>query len=246
MIDIVLAAGYATRLYPLTENFPKPLLEVGNKTILNWLMEDIDSIDAVSKHVIISNHKFVKYFEEWLDKQHFSKQVILLDDGSVDNDHRLGAVKDIGFAVNEAGIDEDILVIAGDNLIDFSMSEFTHFAADKGFDCVMCYEEPDIAKQKKTAIIEKASDGLILSYEEKPQEPRSSLAVPPFYYYTRESVSRIGEAIANGCNVDAPGSLAAWFSNNSKVYAFDMPGKRYDIGDLKSYEYAKKVFGEDR
>lgn len=242
MICVVLAAGYATRLYPLTENFPKPLLEVGNKPILNWLLDDIDQQEAITEHVIISNHKFISHFEKWQKEQKLTKPVTLLDDGSVDNEHRLGAVKDIQFALAEIGKQEDLLVIAGDNVLDFSLKGFVEFACEKGTSCVMCHEENDLAKQRRTAIIVKDEQDLITSYEEKPAEPKGNLAVPPFYIYRAEDAARIQEAVDDGCNTDAPGSFAAWLSRKTAVHAWKMPGKRYDIGDMKSYENAQEVF----
>lgn len=246
MKNIVLAAGYATRLYPLTENFPKPLLPVGDKPILNWLLDDIDALPEVTEHVIISNHKFVKHFQEWKEQQSYSKPIVILDDGSTDNEHRLGAVKDILFAVEELNIQEDALVIAGDNLVDFSFGEFIGFVKEKATSCVMCHEENVLEKQQKTAIIKRDENGMITSYQEKPKVPKGNLAVPPFYYYRAEDLQRIGEAIENGCNVDAPGSLAAWLSGKTEMHAWLMSGKRYDIGDMKSYENVKTVFVKDK
>lgn len=240
---VVLAAGYATRLYPLTENFPKPLLPVGGKPILNWLLDDIDTFPEITGHVIISNHKFIKHFEDWKEKQKFSKPLVILDDDSMDNDHRLGAVKDIQFAVDSLKLDDDLLIIAGDNVLDFSLAGFVAYMREKKTSCVMCHEENDLKKQQKTAIITVDENGLITSYEEKPKEPKGNLAVPPFYYYRNENVKRIEEAIADGCGVDAPGSFAAWLSKQTEVHAWKMPGKRHDIGDMKSYEEAQKIFG---
>lgn len=242
MICVVLAAGYATRLYPLTENFPKPLLAVADKPILNWLLDDLDTRKEISEYVVISNHKFIKHFEDWKEKQSYSKPIKLLDDGSIDNEHRLGAVKDIQFAIDELNLDEDLLIIAGDNILDFSFDAFIEFANDKGASCVMCHEENDLKKQQKTAIIVKDENDLIVSYEEKPKEPKGNLAVPPFYYYSAEDAKQIAVAIEGGCNTDAPGSFAAWLSKQTLVYAWTMSGKRYDIGDMKSYELAQSVF----
>ncbi|MBO5162622.1 MAG: NTP transferase domain-containing protein, partial [Lachnospiraceae bacterium] len=117
---VVLAAGYATRLYPLTENFPKPLLPVGGKPILNWLLDDIDILPEIDGHVIISNHKFISYFTKWKEEQNLKNPITILDDGSLDNDHRLGAVRDIQFAIETLKLEDDLLVIAGDNVLDFS------------------------------------------------------------------------------------------------------------------------------
>ena len=237
---LVLAAGYATRLYPLTENFPKPLLQVGNKTILDWLVDDIAGTGKVDEFVVISNHKFAHHFEAWAKRKNF--KITVVDDGTSTNETRLGAVRDIQFAVDKLQLEDDMLVIAGDNILDFSFAEFIAFAKEKGTSCVMCHEELVLEKQQKTAIITKNENDLITSYEEKPKEPKGTLAVPPFYFYRAEDVKRIPEALEQGCNADAPGSFAAWLSKQVAVHAWEMSGKRYDIGDLKSYEAVKKVF----
>lgn len=244
MICLVLAAGYATRLYPLTENFPKPLLKVGEKTILNWLLDDVNQLDEVSEIVVISNHKFISHFQDWAKQQSFIKQLIVLDDGSLDNDHRLGAVKDMIFAREQLNIQDDLLVLAGDNVLDFSLREFIDFVKEKKTSCVMCHEENDLAKQQRTAIIVKDSEDLIVSYEEKPKIPKGNLAVPPFYYYLRCDAARMEEAIMAGCSADAPGSFAAWLSKQTNVHAWTMSGRRHDIGDLNSYQKAQNLFSE--
>jgi len=245
---LILAAGYATRLYPLTENFPKPLLKVGEKTILDWLVDDIATTNAVDEFVVISNHKFAKYFVDWAKKKDFlqgesSPKLAVVDDGTSTNETRLGAVRDIQYAIEKLKLSDELLVIAGDNILDFSFHGFLEFVKEKGTSCVMCHEENELAKQQKTAIITKDSDDLITSYEEKPKEPKGNLAVPPFYFYRAEDVARIPEALKNGCNADAPGSFAAWLSKQTAVHAWKMPGKRYDIGDVRSYEQVKSVFG---
>lgn len=244
---LILAAGYATRLYPLTENFPKPLLAVGEKTILDWLVDDIATTGAVDEFVVISNHKFAKYFADWAREKEFllgqtAPKFTVVDDGTSTNETRLGAVRDIQYAIEKCKIGDDMLVIAGDNILDFSFMGFLEFAKEKGTSCVMCHEENELAKQQKTAIITKDINDLITSYEEKPKEPKGNLAVPPFYFYRAEDAARIPEALENGCNADAPGSFAAWLSKQTAVHAWEMPGKRYDIGDIKSYEYVKSVF----
>ena len=252
MICIVLAAGYATRLYPLTENFPKPLLKVGEKSILDRLLEDLDKTD-ITEFVVVSNHKFISHFKEWKKNLPYETKITILDDGSVDNENRLGAARDIQFAmdyVNEKYAQTEvcdkaldgILVIAGDNVLDFSLSGFVAFAREKGTSCVMCHEEPELKKQQKTAIITLDESDAITSYEEKPVEPKGNLAVPPFYYYKKEDIMRIEEALSDGCSADAPGSFAAWLSRHTTMHAWKMSGKRYDIGDMASYKAAQEMF----
>lgn len=233
---IIIAAGYATRLYPLTENFPKPLLEVGGKPILDHLISDIEPM--IDEFIVVTNHKFAKIFEKWASNK---RNVRIIDDGTQTNETRLGAVKDIQLAAKD--IDDDVLVMAGDNLLDFSLKCFVEFAKEKCTSCVMCHEENDLKKKQKTAIITVDAENKILTYEEKPKEPKGDLAVPPFYVYRQEDIQRIQEALDEGCGYDAPGSFAAWLSHKTPMHAYIMPGHRYDIGDLKSYEDVKKRFG---
>jgi len=232
---IIIAAGYATRLYPLTENFPKPLLEVGGKPILDHLIDDVESM--IDEFIVVTNHKFAKIFEKWASNK---RNVRIIDDGTQTNETRLGAVKDIRLAAKD--IEDDVLVMAGDNLLDFSLKGFVEFAKQKKTSCVMCHEENDLKKKQKTAIITIDAENKILTYEEKPKEPKGDLAVPPFYVYRHEDILRIQEALDEGCGYDAPGSFAAWLSHKTPMHAYIMPGHRYDIGDLASYENVKKIF----
>ena len=168
----------------------------------------------------------------------------MIDDGTSTNETRLGAVKDIQLAVETLNLSDDLLVIAGDTVLDFSLSSFVSFMREKGTSCVMCHEENELKKQQKTAIITVDNENLITSYEEKPKEPKGNLAVPPFYCYRSADVKRIQEALDAGCGYDAPGSFAAWLSKQTPMHAYVMPGKRYDIGDINSYEYVKSVFSK--
>lgn len=228
---LILAAGYATRLYPLTENFPKPLLKVGDKTILDWLIDDISQSGLVDEFVVISNHKFAPIFKEWA-----RPGVTVVDDGTSSNETRLGAVKDIQFAIDTLGLDDDMLVIAGDNVLDFSLNRFVSYARAKNASCIMRYFEPVEQKLHKSANVVIDESDRILSMEEKPENPKSNWCCPPFYYYKKEDARRVREGIEAGCGVDAPGSFIAWLSTISPVYAMEMPGKRYDIGNLESYK----------
>ena len=234
---LILAAGYATRLYPLTENFPKPLLKVGSKTILDWLIDDIASSGRVDGFVVISNHKFAHVFEDWAPAG-----VTVVDDGTSSNETRLGAVCDIQFAIDRLALDEDLLVIAGDNVLDFSLCRFIDYAQSKGTSCIMRYYEPEEKRLHKSGVVEVDAQDRVLSMEEKPAEPRSHWCCPPFYYYTREDARRVREGIAAGCGTDAPGSFIAWLSRQVPVHAMEMPGRRYDIGNLESYKSVSDTY----
>lgn len=235
---LILAAGYATRLYPLTENFPKPLLDVAGKPILDWLIDDMAQTGLVEEFIIISNHKFASIFEEWSRGRY-----TVLDDGTLSNETRLGAVKDIQFAVDALKLDDDLLVMAGDNLLDFSLEGFIRYAREKQATCVMRYYEAEEARLHKTGVAQLDAQDRILSMEEKPAHPKSHWCIPAFYYYRREDVRLIRKAIEGGCGTDAPGSFIAWLCGQTEVFAWEMPGRRYDIGNLQSYEEVKKTFG---
>ena len=237
---LILAAGYATRLYPLTENFPKPLLEVQGKTILDWLIEDIDTLGAVDEYIVISNHKFVQHFETWASR--CAQKIAVVDDGTDTNETRLGAVKDIQFAIEALGLDDEMLVIAGDNLLDFSLTRFITYAKEKKASCMMRYYEADTKRLSKSGVVTIDADDKVLKMAEKPEHPESNWCAPPFYFYTKEDVKRVQEGILAGCGTDAPGSYMSWLCAQSDVYAMEMPGKRYDIGNLESYETVKKEY----
>ncbi len=237
---LILAAGYATRLYPLTENFPKPLLEVGNKTILDWLIDDIDTLGAVDEYVVISNHKFAHYFHKWAQSN--PHPITVVDDGTDSNETRLGAVRDIQFAIDALGLDDDMLVIAGDNLLDFSLTKFIAYAQEKRTSCVMRYYEADAKRLSKSGVVSIDETDRIVFMEEKPAEPKSNWCAPPFYYYTRSDAKLVKKGIEAGCGVDAPGSFIAWLCTQTTVHAMEMPGRRYDIGNLESYQSVQKEY----
>lgn len=237
---LILAAGYATRLYPLTENFPKPLLKVGEKTILDWLIDDIDTLGLVDEYVVISNHKFAHHFENWCKDK--AQKITVLDDGTDSNETRLGAVKDIQFAIDNLNICDDALIIAGDNLLDFSLTKFIKYCKERNASCVMRYFEEDTKRLLKSGVVTIDNDDKIIKMTEKSPNPATNWCCPPFYYYTKEDLQLIEKGIAAGCGVDAPGSFVAWACEKTDIFAMEMPGSRYDIGNLESYEKVKAEY----
>ena len=242
MKTIVLAAGYATRLYPLTETFPKPLLEVGSNTILGRMLDDIDTIPEISEHIIVTNHKFASIFRDWVaDRQagRASRPIYVLDDGSITNENRLGAVRDLLLALMDFDICEDILVVAADNILEFSFRGFVEAFKEKKTSMIMCHHEPEIYKLQRTGVIEVDDDMKVLQMQEKPEVPVSHWAVPPFYIYRKEDLPLVRGSIAHGCGTDAPGNLAHYLVEHTTLHAWPMPGGRFDIGSLDTYEEAK-------
>lgn len=231
---LILAAGYATRLYPLTENFPKPLLTVREKTILDWMIDDIDTLGVVDEYIVISNHKFAHHFDVWAKNK--TQKITVIDDGTSTNETRLGAVADIKFAIDTLQLDGDMLVIAGDNLLDFSLTAFISYALKKQASCIMRYYEPSEKKLLKCGVVTVDESDKVLRMTEKSPTPETHWCCPPFYYYTRYDAKLFGDGIEAGCGTDAPGSFVAWLATVRDVYAMEMPGKRYDIGNIESYE----------
>ena len=243
MKNIVIAAGYATRLGELTKNFPKPLLKIGESTILGRMLDDIDNIPDIDEHIIITNHKFAHIFEDWASGLHYSKPVTIVDDGTETNETRLGAVCDLLYAMDKLKIDDDMLVVAADNLLFFSFSEFVAFAKKKGTSCIMCHEQPSIEKLQRTGVVVLDEDNRVLNMEEKPQVPKSTWAVPPFYIYLRKDLDLVRHSVENGCGKDAPGNLAHYMVDNTVMHAWPMSAGRFDIGSLDTYYEACEKYG---
>ena len=244
MKNIVIAAGYATRLGELTKNFPKPLLKIGENTILGRMLNDIDKIPEIDEHIIITNHKFAGIFEEWASGQKYTKPVTIVDDGTETNDTRLGAVCDLLFAMDKLKIDDDMLVVAAGNILFFSFQEFVDFTKAKGTSRIMRHEQPSIEKLQRTGVIVLDDNDKVLNMEEKPQEPKSHWAVPPFYIYLKKDLEKVRHSVENGCGKDAPGNLAHYMVEQVEMHAWKMTAGRFDIGSLDTYEEACEKFGK--
>jgi len=246
MKNIIIAAGYATRLYPLTENFPKPLLKVGSRNILERMLDDIDLIDDIDEHIIVTNHKFAPIFEEWRSTAAYAKPIRIIDDGTTSNETRLGAVRDLLLAIDTCAVDDDMMVLAADNLLDFSLQGFVDFFKQKQTSVIMCYHEPELKRLQRTGVIAVDEEMRVLQMQEKPQVPVSELAVPPFYIYRREDLPLIKDCLSHGCGYDAPGNLAHYLVDVTTIHAWNMPGSRYDIGSLDSYEEAQRLYATEQ
>ena len=244
MKNIIIAAGYATRLYPLTENFPKPLLKIGDSTILDRMMEDIDSIPEVDEHIIVTNHRFAPIFEEWKANSKYNKPITIIDDGTSTNETRLGAVRDLLLALETRSVDDDIMVLAADNILDFSLQGFVDFFKEKGTSVIMCHNEPELKRLQRTGVIAVDGDMKVLEMQEKPDKPVSNWAVPPFYIYKKTDLPLIRECMEHGCGFDAPGNLAHYLTDVTTLHAWQMPGSRFDIGSMDSYHEAQERFAQ--
>jgi len=239
---VILAAGYATRMYPLTENLPKSMLVVAGKTILEHILAKVEEVPEIDEIILVSNAKFAGQFGEYLKKRGQDDRITMIDDGTWDNEHRLGAVADLGLAIERRRIDDDVLVLAGDNLFDFSLRDFVDYYHTVNADCITTYIEENIEALQKTGVAELDPSGRVLSFKEKPKKPRSNNAVPPFYIYTRATTKIIQQFLHSGKNTDAPGQFVSWLVDEQPIYAYRFVGTRYDIGSIAGYEEVAKLF----
>lgn len=242
MKAIVLAAGYATRLYPLTKNQPKPLLEVAGKTILDHIVEKIDKVESNDEVIIITNDKFTAHFKDWAKSASFTKKLTVVNDGTTTNENRLGAIGDIQFVIEQLQIEDDLMILAGDNLFDFELTDFVKYFEETGTDCITAYQEENEAQLKRAGVIELSKENKVLTFEEKPDKPKSNYCVPAFYIYQKQSLPFIKQYLEEGNNPDAPGHFVPYLIKHKPVHAYLFEGKRYDIGTVESYEQVKLNF----
>jgi len=241
MKAIILAAGYATRLYPLTENMPKALLKVGSKSILDHIMENVMQIEAVDEIHIVSNKKFYQNFLAWKNESNYSITITVHNDGTTGNENRLGALGDLKFALDQADINDDIIVLAGDNLMDFSLRDFYDFYKKVG-SCALCATEVRSQEASRFGIIQVDESGRIIDFEEKPKKPKSNIAAFAVYIYKKETLKLLDEYLKGGNNPDAPGNFPAWLHKREPVYAYLFKGTCYDIGTHEAYREVQELY----
>lgn len=240
---IILAAGYAKRLYPLTENFPKALLEIGDKPILNYILDKVEEM-KLKEVVIVSNNKFFKHFEEWKTKQSYNVNIKILNDGSNSNNDRLGAIKDIQFALQKEKIDDDVLILSSDNLFEFSLTEMYKKFQELKKPLIGCYNVAWIEEAKKFGIVELNSKNKVVDFVEKPENPPSTLASIGVYFFPKNEIKLIDEYLKEDNVSDAPGNFISWLHKKTSVYGFSFDKKWFDIGSFESLEQARKEFSK--
>jgi glucose-1-phosphate thymidylyltransferase len=227
MRAIILAAGYATRLRPLTDSIAKQLLPVGGRPMLDWVCDKVEQVTG-DIHVV-TNARFAEDFVRWAAGR---DGVVVHDDGTLSNADRLGAIGDIGFVLDRTGADDDLLVVAGDNLFDFALGDLAAFAGGRGVaSAVAVYDCGDLELATHYGVVEAGDDDRVIGFEEKPSEPRSTLVATAAYLYHQEHVPLISRYLAEGNPPDQPGRLIAWLSPREPVYAYRFPGLWFDVGN---------------
>ena len=241
---IVLAAGYGTRLYPLTKDTPKPLVKVAGVPILEHILNQIYRLPGVSEIIVVSNNRFFPNFEEWLLSFDSKVPIKLLNDGSNSNDDRLGALGDIEFAVKKIGINEEVLVIAGDNLFEFSLSNLHLFFRQKKSSVVALYDLKDKSLLAgKFGVAQIDENSRIVGFEEKPQSPKSTLASTACYFFTKEDLASLSVCMSEQKKPDNLGDFVRWLSLRKNVYGFAFSEKWFDIGSHEQLKDAEHHFG---
>ncbi len=250
---LILAAGYATRLYPLTKNFPKPLLEVGPKTILDYLVDQLREIPEIEECYLVTNHRFTGHFEDWARKRmeearrevkaHKGIRLDILDDGTSSNEDRLGAVGDIRFVIQERGISEDLLVCAADNIFQFSVAGFVSAFKKRQAAHICVRKIEDLADRRRRGIAVLGEEDRVVEFKEKPENPKSHWAAPPLYMYPAATLARIEQYLEEGGTSDAPGHLIEWLCTVEPVYAYRVDGEVLDIGNPESLAEARAAMG---
>ncbi len=242
MKAIVLAAGYATRLYPLTLNKPKALLPIAGKPILNYITDEIETISEIDELIIISNAKFYQCFNEWSNTYSNRLKITVLDDGTTDDSNKLGAIGDISYAIDTLDIDEDILIMAGDNIFTFKLLDYYNEYKRLDKDMILVKEMSDPEDLKRMANVIYDENGRVTDMVEKPSEPKSSRAAFASYIYKKDTVPLFKKYLDDGNNPDAPGFFPSWLCKQKDVYAYEFTGECYDIGTPKSYDEVNRIF----
>ena len=244
---LLLAAGYATRLYPLTLNKPKPLLPVAGRPIVEFILDIIEPIKEVSEVFVVTNHKFTVHFEKWNKGYSGPKKITVVNDGTTTNENRLGATGDIEFVIREKNIKEDLLIVAGDNIFKTDLAGFMNFSISKRPSIsIGLYDVKDLTLAKKYGIVSIDSNNKVTEFKEKPSEPRSTLAAKCLYFFPKEKLGVIKEYLATDYNEDAPGYFLEWLSKKEELFGYVFKGEQwFDIGDKKSYEEADRTFRKE-
>ena len=235
---LVIAAGYATRLYPLTKDTPKALLPVGGQPMLDRVLEALAGV-AADETYVVTNARFARQFAEW-SEGHPGVQV--LNDGTTSDEDKLGAIGDIAFVLDEAQVDDDLVVVGGDNLFSGDLAGFGRYIRELNEPVLALYDVGDLAEMSKYNAIETDADGRITFFEEKPAAPTSTLTGIALYFYPRRTLPLIRQYVAEGNNPDQPGRLIQWLYPRVDVYTWRVPGTWYDVGSAETLREADEVF----
>jgi glucose-1-phosphate thymidylyltransferase len=244
---IILAAGYATRLYPLTLTQPKPLLPVAGKPMVEYVLDNLAPIGGIDRVIVVTNAKFAGHFQKWADHYRATKSKFdftIVNDGSTDDTNKLGAIGDIHYVIQQENVDDDIIIVAGDNLFSDQLGDFGKFIRERNAPVLAVYDVGNLEEIKKYNSISVDGHGKITFFEEKPKAPKSTLTGIALYFYPRATIPLIRQYIAEGNNPDQPGRFVQWLYPRVPVYTWRVPGLWFDIGSKETLEEANKIFAK--
>jgi glucose-1-phosphate thymidylyltransferase len=244
---IILAAGYATRLYPLTLTRPKPLLPVAGKPMVEHVLDNLAPIRGIDRVYVVTNAKFAGAFQTWADQYRATKSNLdftVVNDGTTDDKNKLGAIGDINFVLKTQNVNDDLIVVAGDNLFSEKLGAFGEFCREKNAPVLALYDVGNLEEIKKYNAISLDGEGRIKFFEEKPKHPTSTLTGIALYFYPKHTIPLIQQYIAEGNNPDQPGRLVQWLYPRTPVFTWTVPGLWFDIGSKESLEEANQIFSK--
>ena len=244
---IILGAGYATRLHPLTLTTPKPLLAVAGKPMIDYVVENVAAIEGIDRFLVVTNDKFAEPFQGWAAGRCARQpglNITIVNDGSTDDTNKLGAIGDINYVLKTQNVDDDVMVVAGDNLFSKKLEGFGQFCREKNAPVLALYDVGNLEEIKKYNSISLDGQGRITYFEEKPKNPTSTLTGIALYYYPKQTIPLIRQYIAEGNNPDQPGRLIQWLYPRTPVFTWKVPGVWYDIGSKETLEEANKIFAK--
>lgn len=245
---IILAAGYGTRMGEISKNKPKPLLEINKKPILEHILDKLSILPQIEQYYIISNGKFFYQFRDWhmdfMNNRNGHIHLKVVNDESMSNETRLGAIGDLNFLLNAHPIEDDVLITAGDNLYEFDLKKFYNFFKEKDDDCICALPIQDEAKLKRTGVIQLDENARVIDFEEKPENPKSNLGSPPLYLLKQSTLPLIKTYLEEGNNQDAPGNFIKWLHHYKPVFAYRAEGTRYDVGNLETFKKVNEIYSK--
>ena len=241
---LILAAGYATRLHPLTLTQPKPLLPVAGKPMIDYVMDNLAAVEGIDRVYVVTNAKFTGQFQKWADAYATRTPLnfTIINDGSTDDTNKLGAIGDLNLVLEREQLDDDLIVVAGDNLFSEKLAAFGQFIREKNAPVLGVYDVGSLDQAKKYGVVALAQDGRITKFEEKPAQPASTLIGIALYYYPKAVLPLIKQYVAEGNNPDQPGRLVQWLYPRMPVYTWTVPGLWFDIGSKETLEEANRIF----
>ena len=242
---IILAAGYATRLYPLTLTQPKPLLPVAGKPMIEHVLDNLAPMTGIDRIYVVTNAKFAAAFQKWADNYRATKSKLdftIVNDGSTDDSNKLGAIGDLHLVITREDVKDDIIVVAGDNLFSEPLTDFGRYCNERKAPVLAVYDVGDLEQVKKYNSISVENEGRITFFEEKPKNPTSTLTGIALYFYPKSILPLIKQYIAEGNNPDQPGRLVQWLYKRTPVYTWKVPGLWYDIGSKETLVEANRIF----